>query len=166
MAKKKIDDIYALLDELNDPDFESQLEKIDQVMRENHPSSLSDLVIKITKPYPSAKLKDMTCTGRQNRFIQYLDYFEYPADNNADYMRGFREAIAKYKDEALRNPNNLFIAEGMVKDEIINSRMPNSEDAPYEQGYYDGLNYVQTALKKCKDEMAYYVYTILKRELS
>ena len=71
-------------------------------------------------------------------------------------------AVPVYKGE--ENPNNLFIAEGKLNDEI-NKYARASKSSIYVKGYYDGLLYVYKAFKRSKELIADNIYKILKREI-
>ncbi len=100
---------------------------------------------------------------RLDIFLYCLKNIEY-GPNNRSYVDGHLSALNKYLEQARLNQNNLEVVSGTVIDEIKRTGA-NTKNDLQEKGYYDGLNYVNSALKKSKDVMAKKINDILKREL-
>ncbi len=100
---------------------------------------------------------------RLDIFLYCIKNIEY-GPNNRSYVDGHLEALNKYLERARLDHQNLEVVLGTLLDEIRHSRSINKTDLK-EKGYYDGLNYVNSALKKSKDVMAKKINDTLKREL-
>ncbi len=100
---------------------------------------------------------------RLDIYLYCLKNVEYGPNNRA-YVDGHLAALNKYLDRSRLDPHNLEVVSATLLDEIKRTGSTSKTDLK-EKGYYDGLNYVNSALKKSKDVMAKNINDVLKREL-
>lgn len=113
---------------------------------------------------PSIPMIPTNLKTRLDIFLYCLKNVDYGSSNNRSYVDGHLEALDSYLEKAQMNSNNLEVVSGILVDEI--KRLGNTSKSDLrEKGYYDGLNYVNQALKKSKDIMAKNINDILQREL-
>lgn len=179
----KLDEIYNMLDSLkDDPKNTSNInltlnssvssstysnKNINQgtnASTRKKTATLSDYKEKvrpIIKPSFPSEIKAFDT--RSECFINILHEVEYGTNNNEDYVKGHKNALDKYYTIAKNNPKNFYVIEGQVNDELNTTR--NNTDN-YARGYYDGLEFVYTALSKSKDLLSRKIYDNLLKELS
>lgn len=104
-----------------------------------------------------------TLRTRLDIFLYCLKNVDYAANNSA-YVDGHLQALNSYLEKARLNANNLEVVAGTLNDEIRRFGRVNKTDIR-EKGYYDGLSYVNQALKRSKEIIARQINDILKREL-
>lgn len=163
--KNKLEDIFSLLDEIT-LDNNRQKTYQDDIPSQGG-SNLANLSKRLNQNRIVKKpsLPQITnYTGRLDCFRKYIEGVDYGSSNADVYVEGHKDALVKYLNEIKENPNNLFIAEGMVNDEIAKYAKANKSSL-YVKGYYDGLIYIYKALKSSKELIADKIYHQLKREI-
>ncbi len=159
----KIEEIYNLLDSIKTDD-ESVVNNNGSSSKEKM-TSLGDLknkVMPIRRPAFPTEIRSFE--NRSDCFINILQEVDYGSDNNEDYVKGHKAALEKYFSVSKNNPKNFYVVEGQVNNELQGYKKANNVGA-YARGYYDGLNFVLSALNKSKDLMAEKVYRELLKEL-
>ena len=165
----EIDKMFESLEKANDETLESFKERLSGTL-----DNQKDLVDykKDTDYHRSPMVRRPTIPDQINAsFDTRLDYFlyfiknvNYGVSNNGQYVHGHVRALNQYLEHAKINHNYLSQVEAVLKDELERyvSVSKNTLDI---KGYYDGLNYVNKALKKSKEIMASKINAILKKEL-
>lgn len=101
---------------------------------------------------------------RYDYFMYIIRSVNYGEDNATEYVKGHIDALNKATVQAQMDPQNLYLVEASISDEL-NQYANVSKNTLKAKGYYDGLTYVSKALKKSKEIMANKINTILKEEL-
>ena len=101
---------------------------------------------------------------RYDYFMYCIRNVNYGVDNANEYVRGHLNALNKATTQSKLDPNNLYLVEASISDEL-NQYVNISKNTLESKGYYDGLTYVNKALKKSKEIMANKINAILKEEL-
>lgn len=167
MEKNKIDDIYSLLDEITNDERKNDISQKDDNLNGQRSKNLAGIAKTINQNRIVRKPILPSITSYSNRFDCFeklIENCDYGSVYSESYVEGHKEALYKYLDSAKENPNNLFIAEGKLNDEI-NKYARASKSSIYVKGYYDGLLYVYKAFKRSKELIADNIYKILKREI-
>lgn len=165
--ESKIDDIYNLLDDINSKEKSNTNIKLDSEVKEKKSKAkLADLkedireIKKVT--YPS---EIRPYDKRSDCFINIIQAVDYGTDNNADYVKGHKQALEKYYSLAKNNTDDLFVVEGKCNDELADF-VSASRENNLNKGYYDGLNYISWALNKSKSLISKRIYESLIKELN
>ena len=155
----KIDDIYALLDEVarqkaqqTQANQESDLASMNRNINHEHI---------VQKPI-LAKVDDFT--SRLDCFTKIVENVDYGQTNANEYVNGHQEVLKKYL-QAAQDGEKFWELEEKVNDEISEYARADKRSI-YIKAYYDGLVYVYKALKKSKSLMAERIYERLKRGLA
>lgn len=166
---KNLDDVFSMLDQITDDHNTSSLDEVRSAAYSSNMENLVSLVGKtvsqsniVRKPELPQITDDFI--SFYDCFVLYLQGVNYGVSNSVDYVDGHRRALEKYYADADANKNNLYVTEARLNDEIY-SVSREYKTTLYAKGYYDGLNFVQRALKRAKDKMAARIYSNLKKEL-
>lgn len=142
-----IDDIFSMLD-----DVTKENDVID-----NKPSNNG------TVKKPEIPNKIMNYKKFSECFRNILNACDYGENNAADYVKGHKEAINKYKQSI-----DLYALDLNVLIDKLNNEIGQYESSGnlYSKGYYDGLFYCLKAYQKAKDLISDKIDELLKQELS
>ena len=165
----KFDEIDKMFDELqqaNDETVDSLKERLSSGNEDLVSLKGTDLSERKTVSLKRPSLPKTIPASLKTRldiFLYCLKNVEY-GPNNRSYVDGHLSALNKYLERSRLDHNNLEVVSATLLDEIKRIGA-NSKTDLKEKGYYDGLNYVNSALKKSKDVMAKNINDVLKREL-
>lgn len=155
-------------------DFTVGIKKqINDSLRSNGYDNLGDAVLhgvesgfqgkKTTKPDINAGTRRAQAVGktRYEYFLTLLDDVVYERNYRGYYKDGHAKAIDIYRSKAEFCQNDLVALETEVAKEIHRTRLNRKTRDRFEIGYFDGLQFVEKALKRSK----LYMMTIIKEEL-
>lgn len=166
----EIDKMFENLQKANDETVDSFKKRLNQNESETARVDLAGInanmkkSMMIKRPVVPDNI-DVELGSRYEYFLYIVQNVNYGTSNSESYVKGHRKALNKYLNEADRNPTNLTLIKAAISDEI-NDSLKHSKTSLESKGYFDGLNYLNKALKKSKEIMANKINEILKRELS
>ncbi len=166
----EIDKMFENLQKANDETVDSFKKRLNQNESEKARVDLAGInanmkkSMMIKRPVVPDNI-DVELGSRYEYFLYIVQNVNYGTSNSESYVKGHRKALNKYLHEADRNPTNLTLIKAAISDEI-NDSLKHSKTSLESKGYFDGLNYLNKALKKSKEIMANKINEILKRELS
>ena len=137
--KMDIDDIFSNLDSVKNEEVKKEEEKRQTYVSSNDPSLIS-------RPRIPDEIGNYTTRFECFRCI--IEHVSYGTQNVNAYVEGHKDALEKYYSDAYQNRKDLYVIEARVSDELNRN---NVHSALYDKGYYDGLSYVDKALKKSKE---------------
>ena len=109
--------------------------------------------IQIVRPSLRKNVRDMKFDSRYAYFECYITNIDYPKQMNADYEKGFHDAIDNYYKRAQAHRNNLVLVENLVHDELRRFTYGRNTANLYNRGYSNGLEYIEGSLKKSKKKI-------------
>lgn len=118
---------------------------------------------KASKPDVNAGTRRATAVGntRYEYFLSLLDSVTYEGNYRGYYKEGHEKAIDIYRSKAAFCSNDLVSLESEVAKEIHRTKLNRRLRDRFEVGYFDGLQFIEKALKKSK----LYMMTIIKEEM-
>lgn len=162
--------IFSMLDSIREENNLTSLDDVRQrVSRGSNPDNLVNLQRTAVSPSKVIRKPELpriieNYDTRLDCFLIILQSVNYGETNSEEYMTGHRNALERYYTYAQSNPRDLSVVEGRLKDEL-SSYTTATRFTLNEKGYYDGLIYVQKALKKSKELIMDRIYVLLKKEL-
>ena len=164
----KFDEIDKMFEELqkeNNETVDSLKERLygkDDLLSFHEKESTDRRVMIVHRP--SLPAVPSAIKSRLDIYLYCLKNVDYGSGNNRMYVDGHIEALNRYLEQAKLNPTNLEVVLGTVTDEMRRLGGTSKVDLK-EKGYYDGLSYVNQALKKSKDIVAKDINDTLRKEL-
>ena len=161
-AKKEVNDIFSMLDEVQKKtnisvdDIRNSVNRTDGVNLNSNYGHKAKIIKKPSLPDDAGEYDKLS-----DGIIAYISNVEY-GDNDYAYVNAHRSALEKYYKEIKSNPKDIAVVEGHVNDEINSI---DNRSTLEEKGYYDGLYYVLRAIKKAKSEVAYKINNKLREKL-
>lgn len=148
-------------------------QKITDSLKQNGYDSAEDIIMhgvesgfqgrKSAKPDINAGSRRAASIGdtRFEYFISLLNDVEYDRNYRGYYKDGHAKAIDIYRSKAEFCKNDLLSLESEVAKEIHRTKLNRKLRDRFEVGYYDGLLFVEKALKRSK----LYMMTRIKEEI-
>jgi len=170
--KNQFDEIDKLFDSVFKEDSDVSVDEIrrrvskdyrstPRMDRTNHRSRR----LQIIRPSLSKEVKTKKFDSRYSYFECYITNIDYPVQINAEYERGFHDAIDSYYKRAQAHKNNLVYIENLVHDEIRKYTYGRNTANLYNRGYSNGLEYVEGSLKKSKKKIEDDITQILGKSI-
>ena len=173
-----LDEMFRNLekDDLNQTidDFAYAVRKqINDSLRKNGYDSASDAILhgvesgfqgrRTSKPDINVGTRKASAIGntRYEYFLSLLDDVVYERNYRGYYKEGHEKAIEIYRSKAEFCQDDLVSLESEVAKEIHRTKLNRRLRDRFEVGYFDGLQFIEKALKRSK----LYMMTIIKEEM-
>ncbi|GEM_PF-1305330 len=161
---QNIDDVFSMLDGIKDVEVNDVKNTINQMNPDSGSmSSLNDkgnFTSRVVKR-PTLAKPTKSHDSRYNCFMDMIANVDYGTSNSQEYVNGHKEALSLCIKQAENNPDDLYMVEAMINDELNRNTMSSI----YAKGYKDGMTYASQALKYSKAELMNKIYIDLKNNL-